>query len=406
MTHQLHLMRCHLPPSLLGAWGAAGLRTLLTVLMLAGAPPLKADVVVGVAVTDNGTMAGRSGAIRDAAEHAAAAINAAGGVLGESVKLVFADDHCSDAGALAAAKTLTAANAKLVIGHPCEKAALAAAAAYATAGTIFIATATRHPALTDKRAGKTLFRLAGREDRQGEAAGQWLADNAKSGRVAIVQDRTAYARGLTAGATAALKARGILAPLIFPIVASEKSYAPVIAGITAGNVEAVYFAGYPAEALIILDGMRKAGQTALFLGCDALAGSEFAAAAIARQPGVRVMLRPDSAPASTSGPLSTNSATLATPANAAEKDAPRDAAAAKSETAMKVWVEAARRAKSVDAALVAAEIQTGMFAIDAGQASPATTLSFDEKGDARVPAFVAGAWTGETWAISSAHLKP
>lgn len=399
---------------------------LATVALLAAGPPVaEAETVVGLAVSEMGPMGERSQAMRAAVEAAVAALNSAGGVLGEPVKLVVADDHCSDAGAAAAARTLASAQARLVVGHPCEKAALAAASAYAANGILFIAPATRHPALTDKRAGKTIFRLAGREDRQGEAAGHWLADEAKSGRVAIVQDRTAYARGLTAGATAVLKARGIATPAIFPIVASEKSYAPVIAGIAAGNIEAVYFAGYPAEALIILEGLKKAGLQPKFLGCDALAGSEFASAAIAQTSNVALMLRPDARPHPAEPALP-----IANAANAATPSAPpqQDRAAANSATAIRIWAETAARMKSVDAATLAAELQTATFTDMPSPASgqPArdrtasdkptsdnstshqgvATLSFDEKGDARIPGFRPAHWTGRSWAIGGTAAAP
>lgn len=350
---------------------------LLAVLPLLATAPAEAEVVVGLALSGTGAMAPRSQALETATAEAVARINAAGGLLGEPVRIVTADDSCSDAGAMGAAKTLADANARLVIGHLCEKAALAAATVYAQAGIVFMATATRHPALTEKRAGKTIFRLAGREDRQGEAAGQWLADTAKAGRVAIVQDRTAYARALTAGATAALKARGIAAPYIFPIVASEKSYAPVIAGITGANIEAVYFAGYPAEALIILEGLGKAGAKPQFLGCDALAATDFAGTSRARQENVRVMLRPE---------------TL--------RSAAADAVATAAAAAIAIWAEAAARVNATDGASVAADIAAHAF--NPGLGPWKGSISFDDKGDARIPAFVAGVWTGETWTMSAA----
>ena len=61
-----------------------------------------------------------------------------------------------------------------VVGHPCSGSAVAAASLYGAAGIVFIAPGVRHPALTAKRAGMTVFRLAGRDDRQGDAAAHWL----------------------------------------------------------------------------------------------------------------------------------------------------------------------------------------------------------------------------------------
>lgn len=351
---------------------------------LAIATAARADVVVGVAMPATGPQADLGRTMGRAVDEAVKSINAAGGVNGERLRVVTVDDHCSEAGAVAAARALTSEGARLVVGHLCEKAALAAASVYGTTGTVFIAPAARLPALTERRAGKTVFRLSGREDRQGQAAGQWLADTAKAGRVGIVQDRTAYARGLTAGALEVLKARNIT-PLVFPIVASEKSYAPVAAGLFAGNVEAVFFAGYPAEAIIILEGLRKAGSKARFLGCDSLLAPDFAGTATARNDGVRLLARPD-----------LNGGSPAMPGDDGEGDgsgAGNGHVASRAALAVSLWAEAARRAGASDGTAVAPVLATQSAASRDG-----SSLSFDEKGDARLAGFVPTYWNGTNWA--------
>ena len=53
-------------------------------------------------------------------------------------------------------------------------------------GHAILAPATRHPALTEPRAGPTIFRLAGRDDRQGASAGTYLARKFAGKPVAVV----------------------------------------------------------------------------------------------------------------------------------------------------------------------------------------------------------------------------
>ncbi len=374
----------------LAAGPAAGLRARAGVVLAGGLSLLvaattasKAEILIGVALPQTGRYAVLGRSAGKAVDDAVKAVNAEGGVLGETIRIVTADDHCSEAGATSAARVLAGAGVKLVVGHVCEKAALAAAAVYGPAGTLLIAPAARLPALTERRAGKTVFRLSGREDRQGQAAGLWLAETAKSGKVAIVQDRTAYARGLTAGAVETLKTRNVT-PLVFPIVASEKSYAPVIQGLVAGNVEAVFFAGYPAEAVIILAGLRKAGSKVQFLGCDSLLAPDFAGTEMARNEGVRVMMRPDLDGAAPATPGSDGDGAANGPADGH--------IASRTALAVRAWAAAARRAGSSDGMAVAHVLATEVFPQgDEGG------LSFDENGDARIAGFVPAFWNGTNW---------
>jgi branched-chain amino acid transport system substrate-binding protein len=350
----------------------------------------RAEIVIGLATADTGRNAETSGALKSTAEAALAKLNASGGVLGELLRLVTVDDSCTEAGGAAAAAELVRAGARLALGHPCDRAALSGAAVYAPAGVLFLATATRHAALTERRAGTTIYRLSGRDDRQGAAAGAWLASASPAGRIAIVQDRTAYARGLTAAVTAALAERALPAPVVFPIVAGEKAYAPVVTGIMDANAEAVFFAGYPAEATIILSGLRRAGSKARFLGSDSLATPDFTALPIARDPGVRLMLRPGlvGEPAQMERNLVDLAEATQVPV-AANGDRLTPLML---EAAISIWAEAARRAGSTSALALISALDAGRF--DMGSLG---TVSFDEKGDARIPSFIAAAWTGSHW---------
>lgn len=364
---------------------AVGVTATLMGLVVSAVPggAAQAEAVIALAAPETGKASEAARALRKSAEETIARFNAAGGIGGETVRLVTVDDQCSEAGAAGVAQMLVREAPQLVVGHPCEKASLAAAGIYGRASLLYIATSNRHPALTGRRAGKSIFRLSGREDRQGEAAGAWLAATAPSGRIAIVQDRTAYARGLMAGATAVLKARGLPAPLVFPIVASEKSYAPVIAGITAAKSEAVFFAGYPAEAVIILDGLRQAGFAAHFLGCDSLAAPGFADTRHAKTGSVHVLMRPVQA---------INGAETPVPAHGGAAAGPYGEAVAR---AITLWAEAVRRAGGFDTQRVAAELQTGAF-----EGSNGRPLTFDVNGDASVAGFFAAQWDGAQWRIA------
>lgn len=278
------------------------------------------------------------------------------GAAGSELRIEEVDDGCDAARAEGAARLIVAGKPDLVIGHPCPAAAIAAARVYAQAGVVFIALGVRHPELTDKRAGPTIFRLAGRDDRQGAAAAADLLALAPSRRIAIVQDRTAYARGLTAAVTAAIVAAQGPPPVVVPIVAGRRDYDADLAKLKGQPPEAIFFAGYPAEAAVVLRSMRKARLGAALIASDANATDEFAQAAEGSQNPVKVMVRGVGSGGLSPGDL--------------------DEAAGRAVT---IW-RAARDA--------------GQFL---GGLAGLEPLPFDSKGDARVASFVAAPLVAGRW---------
>lgn len=189
-------------------------------------------------------------------------------------EITIKDDGCDAAKGEAVAKEIVMENFDLVLGHPCPKAALAAAKVYGTAGVTFIATGTRHPGLTAKRAGPSIFRLSGRDDAQGlDAAGYVSA--ARGGKpVAVVHDRTLYAKTIADQAAAALKEQNIEI-ITATIVAGDKEYGKLISKIK--DAGAVFFAGFPLEAGFIVKELRAAGSNVPFFASGSVGTDELVA---------------------------------------------------------------------------------------------------------------------------------
>ncbi len=249
------------------------------------AAPGLADSAIVVAGPATGRHAGTLVAMAAGARRA---------IAGRAIRMTEVDDGCEAGRAEGAARVIVADKPDLVIGHPCPAAAVAAAKVYAAAGVLFIALGVRHPDLTDKRAGPTIFRLAGRDDRQGQAAAAELLSLAPQGKIAIVQDRTAYARSLTAAVTGELALRKSPPPAVIPIVAGRRDYDAELQKLKGARPEAIFFAGYPSEASVVLRSLRKAGITATLIASDANATDEFGTAAASvdpSTPSVKVMMR-------------------------------------------------------------------------------------------------------------------
>jgi branched-chain amino acid transport system substrate-binding protein len=99
---------------------------------------------------------------------AVADLNAAGGVLGQQVRLIAADDFCDPKQAVAAAKKLVSDGVTLVVGHMCSGASIPASEIYEAAGVLMISPYSSNPMLTEL--GRVnVFRVIYRDD----TAGLW-----------------------------------------------------------------------------------------------------------------------------------------------------------------------------------------------------------------------------------------
>lgn len=351
------------------AVAAAALALTLSVATKAAA----ADIVIAIAAPETGRFRDLAEKIRAGVERAVATLNDEGGVLGQRLVVEAVDDGCQAATGEGSARTLTAKAPALVVGHPCSSAASAAAPVYAAANILFITPDARHASVTAGRKGATVFRLAGEDRRQGDAAASWLLANAPGRRIAIVHDRTAYAKSVAEPAALALKAAGMTDVPVLTIVASRRDYSEIAAKAKALGTEALVFAGYPDEAAIILKNLQQAGATPRVLGSDSAATPEFAGAARAYPGGAEALL----------------------PAN------PGASLEARAEAAVEVWARAARDANTLAAPQIAERLRSRE--VETRAMGP---LSFDEEGNVRGHSYAPAHVSGERWQRDDDGMSP
>ena len=149
----------------------------------------RAEIAVGIANPLSGPYAASGARNLLAVMAAIEQVNADGGVLGEELVLVTADDQCGMQEAVDAAETLVTAGVSMVVGHLCSHSSLLAAAIYDMAGVVMISPDSTHPRLTEENR-PNVFRLTGRDDAQGREAARLIADRWPEQRIAIVHDGT------------------------------------------------------------------------------------------------------------------------------------------------------------------------------------------------------------------------
>jgi branched-chain amino acid transport system substrate-binding protein len=338
--------------------------------------PVAADIAIGFANPLSGPYATTGGRNRAAVEQAVEDLNERGGVLGQKVRLVVADDACGIDQAVAAAQRLVDAGVRFVVGHVCSHSSLMAAGYYEASDVLMISPDSTHPRLTEE-GRRNVFRLVGRDDRQGALGGDFLAHHYAGRRIAIVHDGTVYGEGLAAETRKSLREEGVVETLYAAYTPGEPDYTALVARLRAAAIDVLYVGGYGPDAGLILRTAREQGDDLQLVGGDGLGMPEFWAVAGAAGEGTVFSARP---------------------AVSSRSDAAADRAASRvrgegpgvggigAYAAVEVWAQAVERTGSDDLRAVAAELRRGRFHTVLGR------VAFDAKGDLR-----GAGWQMQIW---------
>ncbi|MGJ4854962.1 ABC transporter substrate-binding protein [Labrys sp. La1] len=252
----------------------AWLTCLLLAIGLSTGTPAGAQIKLGVAGPMTGPNAGFGEQMRKGTEAAVAAINAKGGIAGQRVEIVIADDASDPRQGVAAANKLAAQGVKLVVGHFNSGVTIPASEVYAEHGMLLISPSATNPKVTE-RGLWNVFRVAGRDDRHGGVWADYAAKNFKGKRVAIVHDKTTYGRLLTDSARDAFVRAGFKPVLEAGVDVGEKDYSAIVDRLSKARADLLLWGGLYTEAGLILRQLRQRGQRTLLFSGDGLAGSEF-----------------------------------------------------------------------------------------------------------------------------------
>ncbi|WP_439816183.1 branched-chain amino acid ABC transporter substrate-binding protein [Zavarzinia sp. CC-PAN008] len=357
-----------------------GFLALLTGAGLLLAQPALADITIAVAGPITGEYATFGDQMKRGAELAVADLNKAGGVNGEQVKLVVGDDACDPKQAVNVANDLANQGVKFVAGHFCSGSSIPASAVYVENGILQISPASTNPKLTDEAAEKgwtTVLRTCGRDDQQGKFAGEWLHANANGRAIAILQDKSAYGKGLADETKAALNAAGTTEAMYEAYNQGDKDFSALISKMKASNVGIVYVGGYHTEFGLLIRQAKEQGLNAAFLSGDAQATTELWSITGASGEGALFTFPPD--------PRNLESAKAVVAEFKAGGYDP-EGYTLFTYAAVQAWAAAVTKAGSVDAAPVAEALRAGTWSTVLGD------LGFDAKGDPKLPGYVLYEW--------------
>jgi branched-chain amino acid transport system substrate-binding protein len=253
-------------------------RTLLVVIVVfiatLGARTAGAEILIGVAGPMTGKDAWFGEQLQRGAELAVADLNAAGGVLGEQVQLLAADDFCDPEQAVAAARKLVSGGVIFVVGHYCSGASIPASEVYAAAGVLMISPGSSNPMLTELGRAN-VFRVINRDDANGVLIGNYMADHWPDEKIAILHDNTAYGKGAAEEVKKSLNSRGRREAIYQAYVPGKVEYGAEIDTLQAGGIAVAFIGGYHTEIGLMARQARARRYPVQLIATNSMSTEEF-----------------------------------------------------------------------------------------------------------------------------------
>lgn len=344
-----------------------------------------AQIKIGMAGPLSGTNAAFGVEQQNGFQLAVNDINNAGGVLGQKLVPVVEDDACDPTQAVTVAKKLVADGVVMVDGHFCSAATIPASAVYTAAKIIEISPASTNPTYTEQGSPYT-FRVCGRDDQQGQVAAQYIAEYYGHAKIAIIDDGSAYGKGIADQVRNGLKTFGL--PVVFngTYTPGTKDFSALIAQLQKAGATLVYMGGYYNDmGQIMLQGAAK-GFTPQYMSEDAAVTDDLWKVAGTAAEGMLMTFPP---------PAEKNPAAAKVVAELAALKEDPSGYVLYSYAAVQIWAEAAQKAGTVDPTKVAAELKSG-----GPWDSVLGPITFDDKGDVQDALYVMYKWHDGKYAIA------
>jgi branched-chain amino acid transport system substrate-binding protein len=346
---------------------------------LAGTSQAQVKLAVGGPIT--GPSAATGAQMKNGADQAVADINAGGGILGQNIAVSYGDDVSDPKQGVSVANDFAANGVKFVVGHYNSGVTMPASEVYQENGILEITPASTNPRVTE-RGMWNIFRVCGRDDQQGKVAGGYILKYFQGKKIAVVQDKTTYGKGLADEVKKTINAGGVKEVLYEGINTGEKDYSALVSKIKQSGADLVYFGGLYTEGGLIVRQMRDQNVKAPLMGGDGITSDEFASVGGPGVEGTLMTYGPD--------PRNNPDASGVVAEFRAKKFEP-EAYTLYSYAAVQVIKQAAEMAKSLDPKKVAEAMHSG-----ANFKTVLGDIAYDKKGDLTKLDYVMYIWKKDT----------
>ena len=218
---------------------------------------------------------------------------------GKPVKfeLLVEDDQADPKTGTVVAQKLVDAGIRAMVGHFNSGVTIPASKIYADAGIPQLSVSTN--VMYTRQKLKTTFRMMANDDKQGTALGRYATQTLKLKRFAVIDDRTAYGQGLADAFTNTIRAAK--AQVVKREFTNDKAvdFRNILTSIRKEAPEAIFFAGYDAQAGPMARQMKELGIGIPLLGGETMNTAKFLQLAgpaaeghVASTPGAALESRP------------------------------------------------------------------------------------------------------------------
>jgi branched-chain amino acid transport system substrate-binding protein len=212
----------------------------------------------------------------DISQGATIALEDAGDVNGFKFELVAEDDGGTpEGGAAVANKLVSDPTVVAIAGHIFSGATKAAMPIYEKAGLPMMSPSATNPDLT-KGGSKVFNRLVFTDAAQGKFAAEFLYNTLGFKKLAVMHDGQAYGQGLAEVVRDEFGKLGGEVVSFDAITPGEADYSATLADVASKGPEALFYGGYTAEAVVIVNQMKQSGlDGVVFFGDDGTFGTDF-----------------------------------------------------------------------------------------------------------------------------------
>jgi branched-chain amino acid transport system substrate-binding protein len=249
---------------------------LVLTLFFVSAPIASAETIkIGVAGPFSGSAAGFGDNIKTGVAMKMEEINAAGGINGMKLEVVWGDERCEpkEAGGVAS-KFAMDKEIVAVIGHVCSSPALTALPIYIRHGLASISpTATN---VTIGEAGKGwFFRNVYRDDFQGQYLAKYVKKVLDLKRVAIFYENNDYAIGLQNAFSKEGKILGVEVVGTEAYTSNTTDFGPQLTKLLMQKPDTIFLCGFYQEGALIARQARGKGFNGPLFGADGIDNTEY-----------------------------------------------------------------------------------------------------------------------------------
>ena len=250
----------------------------VALVLAAGAPATQAqDIIkIGHVAATSGPIAHLGKDNENGARMAVDELNARGVVIGgKKYKIVLQaeDDAADPKQATAAAQKLVDARVQGVIGHETSGTSIPASRIYYDAGIPQISPSASNPQYTRQRYNTT-FRNVANDEQLGAALARYAMQQVKAKRIAVIDDRTAYGKGLADEFIKNVKRGGAASgtSIVSTQFTNDKAtdFSAILTAVKATKPDMIFFGGMDAVAGPMLRQMKQLAIPIKFMGGDGM----------------------------------------------------------------------------------------------------------------------------------------